>query len=114
MPMLKYRNDGLWKVRLSHRQWSRCSHPGHFSFQWKDTHHRFSLDRYFGNSSDSKGDAETAAHQLRLDIKANKFQRAGEVTLELYRAPACRCGGICESGDDSGCLQFRPKFPRTR
>jgi hypothetical protein len=69
-----HRNNGLRKVcRCFRRQWTKCAHPWHFSFQWKGTHHRYSLDRLLGKTFTSKTEADSAAEQLRIDIRGGKF-----------------------------------------
>lgn len=77
--MSKKRNRGLRKVcDCSRKQWSKCAHPWHFSFQWKGVHRRFSLDRLLDKTFESKGEAEAAADQLRSEIRSGTFHGAGE------------------------------------
>jgi hypothetical protein len=53
---------------------------------WKGTHHRYSLDRLLSKTFKSKTEAESAAEQLRIDIRGGKFVRPGEakpITREM-------------------------------
>ena len=76
--MSRQTNNGLRKLcGCQRRNWSRCDHPWHFAFQWKGTHHRYSLDRLLGRALTSKTDADAAAEQLRIDIRAGRFRGPG-------------------------------------
>ncbi|MEQ1761104.1 MAG: site-specific integrase [Vicinamibacterales bacterium] len=67
-------NHGVRKICACPRsKWSKCDHGWHFSFKWKDTHYRFSLDKHLGKHVDSKSAAEDAGHEIRKAIKAGKF-----------------------------------------
>ena len=59
------------------RQWAKCECPWHFAFKWKETHHRFSLDKHLGRHIDSKSEAVEEAATIRKAIKAGTF---GQVT----------------------------------
>ena len=73
---MKRTNNSLRKLcGCPKRQWSRCLHPWHFAFQWKGTHHRYSLDRLLGRKLTSKTEADAAAEQLRIDIRAGRDPR---------------------------------------
>jgi hypothetical protein len=57
-------------------QWAKCDDAWHFSFKWKETHYRFSLDKHLDKHIDSKSDAEDAAATIRIAITAGKFGQA--------------------------------------
>lgn len=71
---MKGRTKGLRKL-CTHpeRGWAKCPCPWHFNFKWKNTHHRFSLDKHLGKHLDSKTDAEDAAATIKAAIRAGKF-----------------------------------------
>jgi hypothetical protein len=72
-----HRNDGLRKrCACSRRKWAECSHPWHFSFKWKDEHHRFPIDRYAEGPINSRDDARDEAERLRRLIRAGNFPPA--------------------------------------
>ena len=72
--MARHRNHGLRKLcRCLRRNWSKCPHSWHFSFKHEGVHHRFSLDRHLGEHIDSKTAAETAATNIKADIRAGRF-----------------------------------------
>jgi integrase len=67
-------NNGLRKrCGCPRRKWASCSHPWHFSFKWKDTHHRFPLDKYAEHPIRTKDDARTEAERLRIAIRGGNF-----------------------------------------
>jgi integrase len=73
----RHHNGGVRKIcGCPRRSWPKCAHPWHFSFKWKDTHHRFSLDKHLDRQLDSKSDAEDAAATIRMAIKAGTFGQA--------------------------------------
>lgn len=70
----RHRNDGIRKrCDCPRAKWPKCSHQWHFSFKWKDVHHRFSLDRHLNREITSKSEAESEAEKLRVAIKAGTF-----------------------------------------
>ena len=72
--MARHRNHGLRKLcGCSRRNWPKCPHSWHFSFKHEGIHHRFSLDRHLGEHVDSKTAAETAATDIKADIRAGRF-----------------------------------------
>ena len=72
--MTRHRNDGLRKIcGCPRRQWPKCRHAWHFSFKWDGQHYRFSLDRLLKRHVDSKTDAESAATNIKADIRAGHF-----------------------------------------
>ncbi len=85
---------GLHKVcRCDKRSRARCRHPWHFSWQWRGTRHRLSLDRYKGWQLTSKKAAEAVADEVRTAIRAGAFppppstpqpETADAVTLDAY------------------------------
>jgi integrase len=80
----RHRNGGIRKLcEHSRRTWSDCSHPWHFSFKWKDTHYRFSLDKHLGRRIDSKSAAETEAERLRIAIREGTFGKSAPVVESL-------------------------------
>lgn len=54
-------------------KWKDCSHPWHFSFKWRDTHHRFSLNKHLDREHIDKKTAEDEAAKIRIAIKEGKF-----------------------------------------
>ena len=71
---MRHANNGLRKLcEHPRRRWATCDHPWHFSFKWKDTHYRFSLDKHLDKHVDSKSDAEDEAAKIRMAIKAGAF-----------------------------------------
>lgn len=71
---MKQRNAGVRKIcGCARREWSRCAHPWHFSFQWKGTHHRFSLDRHVGRELTGRTEADREAARIRIEIMAGTF-----------------------------------------
>ena len=67
------------------RRWASCACPWHFHFKWKDTHHRFSLDKHLDQHIDSKSEAEDEAAKIRIAIKAGTFGQAApreDMTLQ--------------------------------
>ena len=70
----RHHNDGLRKIcGCGRRNWSKCPHDWHFNFTWRKTPYRFSLDRHLGRKLTGKTEAETAAENLRITIRAGKF-----------------------------------------
>jgi integrase len=69
-----HQNNGLRKrCGCPRRAWAKCSHPWHFSFKWKATHHRFQLDKYASSPITLKDDARSEADRLRAAIRAGTF-----------------------------------------
>ncbi len=84
--MKRHTNNGLRKVcGCPRRTWAKCDHPWHFSFKWRGTHHRFSLDRQLGREIRSKTEASAEADTLRAQIRAGEFgvTRPARETLTL-------------------------------
>lgn len=72
-----HHNDGLRKrCDCARRAWAKCSHSWHFSFKWKETHHRFPLDKYATVPIASKDAARTEADRLRILIRGGQFPPA--------------------------------------
>ena len=72
--MTRHNNSGLKKVcACSRRNWARCRHPWHFSFQWKGERHRLSLDRHVGRPLSTKAEAQEEADNVRTLIRAGNF-----------------------------------------
>jgi integrase len=72
-----HRNDGLRKrCSCPRRMWPKCPDSWHFSFKWKDAHHRFPLDRYANRHVVSKDDARAEADRLRAAIRDGHFPPA--------------------------------------
>ena len=92
--MVKKRHDnhGLPKVcGCARRAWAKCPHPWHFNFKWNGTPYRFSLDRELGQPIRGKTEAQTAADNLRIAIRAGTFRQQpaqpttpGALTLEAF------------------------------
>jgi integrase len=77
----RHNNHGLRKLCEHPRsKWAGCSHPWHFSFKWKGTHYRFSLDKHLDKHIDSKSEADDEAAKIRIAIKAGTF---GQPTQQL-------------------------------
>ncbi len=55
-------------------KWTRCTHPWHFNFKWKGTHHRLSLDKEAGKRLEGKGEALAEADRIRTLIREGKFR----------------------------------------
>lgn len=73
----RHENKGLRKLcEHPRRQWAKCKCAWHFSFKWKDTHYRFSLDKHLDKHIESKSEAEDAAATIRIAIKAGTFGQA--------------------------------------
>jgi integrase len=69
-----HQNNGLRKrCGCPRRAWARCSHPWHFSFKWKGTHHRFPLDLHAAGPITDKDTARTEADRLRALIRSGTF-----------------------------------------
>jgi integrase len=67
-------NDGIRKICGCPRgKWAKCTHPWHFSFAWKGSQHRFSLNRHLGTADLSKTEAEREAEKLRIAIRGGSF-----------------------------------------
>jgi integrase len=74
--MTKQRNRGLRKrCECPRKNWTKCSHPWHFNFKWKDEHYRFSLDREVGHPVTSKTEAEKESDRLRTAIREGRFRQ---------------------------------------
>src|ERR1035437_5173257 len=70
-------NSGVRKVcACPRRHWPKCSHPWHFAFKWKGTHHRFSLDKHLDKHIEGKSEAVDEAAKIRIAIKAGTFGKA--------------------------------------
>ena len=66
-------NRGLYKrCRCARRSWSTCPHSWTFSFKWRDTLHRFPLDRAVGRHVGPREDAKREADRLRTLIRDGK------------------------------------------
>jgi integrase len=73
-PVTVHRNNGLCKrCECARRAWATCAHPWHFSFKWKDVHHRFSVDRYAEGPIADRDAARTEADRLRILIRGGQF-----------------------------------------
>jgi hypothetical protein len=73
--MPRHRNGGLQKRCACPRgNWTKCPHPWHFAFKWKEVHYRFSLDRELGRPVTSKTEAAEEAERLRLAIRAGTLR----------------------------------------
>ena len=82
-----HRNDGLRKrCECQRRSWATCPHPWHFSFKWKDTHHRFPLDRHAAQRIITKDDARTEAERLRIAIRGGQFPPVTTTTATVTPA----------------------------
>jgi integrase len=69
-----HRNDGIRKrCDCLRRAWATCGHPWHFSFKWRETHHRFPIDKYAERPLVTKDDARDEADRLRRLIRAGTF-----------------------------------------
>ncbi len=69
--------DGLRKVcGCPRRAWAKCGHPWHFSFMWRGTRYRFSLDRQLKRTFKGRTDAAAAADEVRAQIRAGAFVAA--------------------------------------
>src|SRR3989442_4924159 len=69
-----HRNDGLRKrCGCPRRKWADCLHPWHFSFKWRETHHRFAIDTYAERPIVTKDEARDEADRLRRLIRAGTF-----------------------------------------
>jgi hypothetical protein len=73
--MPKHRNGGLRKrCACARKNWTKCSHPWHFNFKWRDAHYRLSLDREAGHPITSKSDAQAEAERIRNAIRDGRFR----------------------------------------
>lgn len=69
-----HQNSGLRKrCSCARRAWATCPHAWHFSFKWRETHHRFPIDRYATGPVVTKADAQNEADRLRREIRAGQF-----------------------------------------
>ena len=70
----RHENRGIRKLCAHPRRtWAKCDCSWHFSFKWRGKHHRFSLDKHFGEHIDSKTIAEDRAADLRKAIRHGTF-----------------------------------------
>jgi integrase len=77
-----HRNDGIRKrCSCARRDWSDCPHPWAFSFKWKETHHRFPIDKYAEKPIATKDDARDEADRLRRLIRSGNFPPAGSAPV---------------------------------
>ena len=87
--MTRHRNDGLRKrCGCSWRDWSKCSHPWYFSYQWKRHRYRISLDREVGQQLKGKTEATTAAETIKAAIRAGTFRQRVDPLAGAVEPPA--------------------------
>lgn len=90
-------NNGLRKVcGCPRRKWVRCGHAWHFSFKHGETHWRFSLDRVLHTRVRAKADAEAAAEDLRVRIRAGKFSLQPAAVPAAPRADVVTFDRLCD------------------
>lgn len=69
-----HRNDGLRKrCECPRRSWATCPHSWYFAFKWRETHHRFPLDKYAAHHIASREDAKHERDRLRREIREGRF-----------------------------------------
>ena len=87
---MRHRNLGLRKVcGCPRRQWGKCRHDWHFSYQWKGTRYRISLDREIGRPlKRKKTEAVTAVDEIRTAIRAGTFRQRTERMLAVSQPDA--------------------------
>ena len=96
--MTRHRNDGLRKrCNCLWRDWSKCSHPWYFSYQWKGQRYRLSLDRELGQPLKGKTEATTGAETIKAAIRAGTFrQRADPSARAVEPAAALSLDGYAD------------------
>jgi integrase len=87
-------NNGLRKIcGCPRRHWPKCPHPWHFSYRWKGTAYRFSLERHVGRVLSSKTEAQEVAEGLKASIRQGRLhetpvattpQHSGDISFETF------------------------------
>lgn len=103
----RHQNHGLRKrCDCARSHWPKCSHSWFLNFKHGDRHYRLSLDRHLGRSVKSKTEAEAEAENIRVAIRAGRFnpqmptpEAEERLTLKaLLDLPALRRGREARRG----------------
>jgi hypothetical protein len=94
----KRTHDGVKKrCGCSKRQWPKCSHPWWFSFFYRGTEHRYSLDKIASARNEpaptSKADAIEWRDRLRNEIR---FDTLTQLTPPPAEPTRLTFGDVCE------------------
>jgi integrase len=116
--MPKRTHDGIKKrCDCRRKNWSKCSHPWHFSFHFNSVEHRYSLDKIAHSRNElvptTKNEAVIWRDRLRAEIRAGKRIEESAAPAATTIESRLTLGDVCDQYQDRH-VRTPTRRPRAR